>query len=97
MGDAAAVARQVIEQTAFLFGTQAAFVLLGLDATRLAVVWAHLLLVLPHQALPQVLARLGTEPLGAQRIGQPREGNAFFSGKIRVAASAFLCLKRRSA
>ncbi|HEX2554329.1 MAG TPA: ABC transporter permease [Microvirga sp.] len=38
----------LVPQTAFLFGTQAAFVHLGLDATRLAVVWAHLLLVLPY-------------------------------------------------
>jgi hypothetical protein len=32
----------------FLFGTQAAFIHLGLDATVVAVVWAHLLFVLPY-------------------------------------------------
>jgi putative thiamine transport system permease protein len=38
----------LVPQTAFLFGTQAAFIHLGLDATVVAVVWAHLLFVLPY-------------------------------------------------
>jgi putative thiamine transport system permease protein len=38
----------LVPQTAFLFGAQVALVRLDLDATWLAVVWAHLLFVLPY-------------------------------------------------
>jgi putative thiamine transport system permease protein len=38
----------LVPQIAFLFGAQVALVRLGLDGTLLAVVWAHLLFVLPY-------------------------------------------------
>ncbi len=38
----------LVPQIAFVFGAQAALVRLGLDATLPAVVWAHLLFVLPY-------------------------------------------------
>lgn len=38
----------LIPQTAFLFGVQVALVWIGLDGTWLAVVWSHLLFVLPY-------------------------------------------------
>lgn len=38
----------LVPQIAFLFGMQAAFIRLGLDASLIAVVWAHLLFVLPY-------------------------------------------------
>lgn len=38
----------LVPQVAFLFGAQVALVRLGLDGTVLAVIWAHLLFVLPY-------------------------------------------------
>lgn len=38
----------LVPQIAFLFGAQVALVRIGLDATLLAVIWAHLLFVLPY-------------------------------------------------
>ncbi|MBL8697425.1 MAG: ABC transporter permease subunit [Alphaproteobacteria bacterium] len=38
----------LIPQTAFLFGVQVVLVRLGLDGTWLAVIWSHLLFVLPY-------------------------------------------------
>jgi putative thiamine transport system permease protein len=38
----------LVPQIAFLFGTQAFLVRLGLDATLIAVVWVHLVFVLPY-------------------------------------------------
>jgi putative thiamine transport system permease protein len=38
----------LVPQIAFLFGTQAFLVRLGLDATLVAVIWAHLVFVLPY-------------------------------------------------
>jgi putative thiamine transport system permease protein len=41
----------LVPQIAFLFGAQAALVRLDLDATLVAVIWAHLLFVLPYAFL----------------------------------------------
>jgi putative thiamine transport system permease protein len=38
----------LVPQVAFLFGAQVALVRLGLDGTLIAVIWAHLLFVLPY-------------------------------------------------
>ena len=41
----------LVPQVAFLFGTQVLLVRLGLDATLAAVIWAHLVFVLPYMFL----------------------------------------------
>ena len=41
----------LVPQVAFLFGTQVLLVRIGLDATLLAVIWAHLIFVLPYMFL----------------------------------------------
>src|SRR5262249_30741783 len=41
----------LVPQVAFLFGTQVLLVRLGLDATLHAVIWAHLIFVLPYMFL----------------------------------------------
>ena len=41
----------LVPQVAFLFGTQVLLVRMGFDATLLAVIWAHLIFVLPYMFL----------------------------------------------
>jgi len=38
----------LVPQVAFLFGTQVLAIQIGIDATWLALVWSHLLFVLPY-------------------------------------------------
>ena len=97
----------LVPQTAFLFGAQVALVRLDLDATWLALVWAHLLFVVPYvflslvdpwRALDPRYARtaacLGASPArGFWRVKAPMLLRPIlFAGAVGFAVSAGLYL-----